>query len=108
MKYTNPLVEVVWHDAATTFGWEHEDEADTSQELMTTIGFLIAKGEHTVIVASSVDNETGKMNNSRIKIPVGMIVTIKELNVTYKKPKQQSSEVVDSREVQELHNVSPS
>lgn len=89
IKYPTPLVEVVWHDAATTFGWEHEDEADTTEELMTTIGFVIAKGEHTIIVASSIDNETGKMNNSRIKIPVGMIKTIKELNVSYKKAKKE-------------------
>lgn len=89
IKYSTPLVEVVWHDAATTFGWEHEDEADTSEELMTTIGFVIAKGEHTVIVASSIDNDTGKMNNSRIKIPIGMIKSIKELNVSYKKQKKE-------------------
>lgn len=89
IKYPAPLVEIVWHDAATTFGWEHEDEADTTEELMITIGFVIAKGEHTIIVASSIDNETGKMNNSRIKIPVGMIKTIKELNVSYKKAKKE-------------------
>lgn len=89
IKYPSPLVEIVWHDAATTFGWEHEDEADTTEELMITIGFVIAKGEHTIIVASSIDNETGKMNNSRIKIPVGMIKTIKELNVSYKKAKKE-------------------
>lgn len=93
IKYPAPLVEVVWHDAATTFGWEHEDEADTTEELMTTIGFIIAKGEHTIIIASSIDNETGKMNNSRIKIPVGMIKTIRELSVVYKKVKEKKVEV---------------
>jgi argonaute-like protein implicated in RNA metabolism and viral defense len=87
IKYHSPLVEVVWHDAATTFGWEHEDEADTREELMITVGFLIAKGEHTVIIASSIDQDTGKMNNSRMKIPIGMIKTIKELTVSYKKQK---------------------
>lgn len=93
IKYPTPLVEIIWHDAATTFGWEHEDEADTTEELMTTIGFVVAKGEHTIIVASSIDNATGKMNNSRIKIPVGMIKTIRELSVVYKKAKEKKVEV---------------
>lgn len=93
IKYPSPLVEIIWHDAATTFGWEHEDEADTSEELMTTIGFVIAKGEHTIIVASSIDNDTGKMNNSRIKIPVGMIKSIKELTVSYKRVKEKKEGV---------------
>lgn len=93
IKYSNPLVEILWHDALTTFGWEHEDEIDTSEELMTTIGFVVAKGDHTIIVASSVDNETGKLSNSRIKIPVGMIKSIKELTVSYKKTKEKKVEV---------------
>jgi hypothetical protein len=93
IKYHAPPVEVVWHDAATTFGWEHEDEADTNEELMVTIGFLVAKGEHTIIIASSLDQETGKMNNSRMKIPLGMIKSIKELSVSYKKqPKKQEEQ----------------
>jgi hypothetical protein len=93
IKLKCPLVLVEWHDACTSFGWENEDEVDTSEELMTTIGFVIAKGEHTIIVASSIDNDTGKMNNSRIKIPVGMIKTIKEVNVSYKKPKKEKEVV---------------
>ena len=88
-KYPLPLCEVVWHDAATTFGWEENEEADTREELVTTIGFIVAKGEHTIIIASTIDKESGNQNNSRIKIPIGMVQTIKELNVTYKKPKKE-------------------
>jgi len=92
-KYPLPLCEVVWHDALTTYGWEDNEEADTNEELMTTIGFIVARGENTIIIASTIDNDGGKMNNSRIKIPVGMIKTIKEVNVSYKKPKKEKEVV---------------
>ncbi len=92
-KYPLPLCEVVWHDALTTFGWEDNEEADTNEELVTTIGFIVARGENTIIVASTIDKEHGNQNNSRIKIPVGMIKTIKEVNVSYKKPKKEKEVV---------------
>lgn len=91
-KYPLPLCEVVWHDAVTTYGWEENDEADTNEELVTTIGFVVARGEHTVIVSSTIDKEHGTQNNSRIKIPTGMIKTIKELSVSYKKVKEKKDE----------------
>lgn len=92
LKYPLPLCEVVWHDAATTFGWEDNEEADTGEELVTTIGFIVAKGEHTVIIASTIDKDSGNQNNSRIKIPIGMVQSIKELNVSYKKKKEEVKE----------------
>lgn len=96
MKYTNPLVEVVWNDAETMHGWETNEECDTDNVPIITVGFLITKGAHNIVIASSIDQANGTQNNSRIKIPIGMIVSIKELNVTHKKPKQQSSEDMDS------------
>jgi hypothetical protein len=48
----------------------------------------VARGENVVVIASSLDQETHAMSNSRIKIPVGMIKTIKELTVSYKKNKE--------------------
>jgi hypothetical protein len=96
VKYTQPIVEVVWNDAETMHGWETNDECDTENVPIITVGFLIAKGSSTIIVASSIDQTNGTQNNSRIKIPIGMIVSIKELNVSHKKSKQQPSEGVDS------------
>jgi len=92
-KYPIPLAEIVWHDAATTYGWELHDDVDTEEELMITIGFIIAKGKSTIVVASSIDKEHHAQSNSRIKIPIAMIQSIKELNVNYKKEKKEVEEV---------------
>ena len=87
MKYDKPLVEIIWMDAETTHGWELDDDVDSEQVPIVTVGFLITKADHVVVIASSIDKATGGQSNSRIKIPIAMIDTIKELNVTYKKIK---------------------
>lgn len=91
MKYSRPVVEVEWYDAVTDFGWEDHTELDTTAEPVTTIGFLLAENEHSVIVASTVDKGRDQ-SNSRIKIPKGMIYSMKFLNVTYKKIKEKVDE----------------
>lgn len=91
-KYQMPVVEVEWYDAVTDFGWEEHTELDTTAEPVTTIGFLIAENEHSVIIASTVDKGRDQ-SNSRIKIPKGMIYSIKYLNVSYKKIKKEVEEV---------------
>ena len=88
-KFGLPLVIVEWHDAATGHGWESVEEVDTKEELMITVGFVVGRGEHTVVIASSIDKEQHGQSNSRIKIPLGMIKSIKELNVSYKKTKKE-------------------
>lgn len=91
MKYSRPVVEVEWYDAVTDFGWEDHTELDATAEPVTTIGFLLAENEHSVIVASTVDKGRDQ-SNSRIKIPKGMIYSMKYLNVTYKKMKEKADE----------------
>ncbi len=88
LKFPVNLVEVVWHDACTDSGWETHDKTNITEELMVTIGFLVARSENVIIIASSLDQESHLMSNSRIKIPVGMIKTIRELSVSYKKEKK--------------------
>ena len=87
-KFGLPLVLVEWHDAATNHGWEAHEAVDTDEELMITVGFVIAKGKNTIVIASSIDKGHHAQSNSRIKIPVGMIASIRELNVSYKKEKK--------------------
>lgn len=94
LKFPLPLVEIVWHDACTDSGWETHDKTNTNEELMVTIGFMVARGENVVVIASSLDQESHLMSNSRIKIPVGMIKSIKELTVSYKKHKEVNKDVV--------------
>lgn len=88
IKYHLPLVECIWNDAETTNGWETNDEADTNQVPIITIGFLVTKGEHVVIIASSIDADNGTQNNARIKIPLAMIQSIRELSVSHKRQKK--------------------
>ncbi|CAB4216877.1 hypothetical protein UFOVP1590_2 [uncultured Caudovirales phage] len=87
MKYDKPLVEIIWNDAETTHGWELDADIDSEQVPIVTVGFLVTKGDHVVVIASSIDQATGGQSNSRIKIPIAMVSSIKELNVTYKKLK---------------------
>ena len=103
MKYDKPLVEIIWNDAETTHGWEMDDEVDVEQVPIVTVGFLITKGDHIVVIASSIDKATGSQSNSRIKIPVAMVSSIKELTATYKKPKKASLELsmLESLELEE-------
>ena len=89
LKFPVPLVEVIWHDASSDSGWETNTTANTSEELIVTIGFLITRGDSVVIISSSLDKETHSMNNSRMKIPIGMIKSVKELQVSYKKVKEE-------------------
>lgn len=86
MAYDKDLVEVVWNDAATTHGWESDSEIDTENDPMITVGFLIRKTPEMLIVASSIDKDTGTMSNGRIKIPIGMVQSYKVIKKT-RKPK---------------------
>lgn len=95
IKFKQPLIVVIWHDAATDHGWEPHEGVDTEDDLMITVGFLVAKGKNNVVVASSIDEASGGMSNSRIKIPVGMIRSIKELNASYKKEKKQQETEIE-------------
>jgi len=109
MKYDKPLVEIIWNDAETTHGWELDADVDAEQVPIVTVGFLVTKGDHVVVIASSIDQATGGQSNSRIKIPIAMVSSIKELNVTYKKikalsPSPQSDEVLEPLTVSEKEN----
>lgn len=82
MKYDHKLVEVFWLDAETSYGWEEIKETDLDPALCVTVGFLISFDKYHIVVASTYAHSSC---NSRIKIPVGMIQTITELNTTRKK-----------------------
>lgn len=79
MKYDYPLVECLWLDAETSFGWEDVADADLSLAEAITVGFLLAKNEHYLSIASTT---SGGTCNSRIKIPIKMIQTLTELKVS--------------------------
>ena len=78
-KYLKALVEIIWLDAETNHGWETDDDVDVEEVPIVTIGFLIKQTEHLIVIASSIDKETGKQSNGRIKIPVAMVQSIKTI-----------------------------
>lgn len=82
MKFDYPLVECVWLDAETSFGWENVEDTDLSLAEAITVGFLLARNEHYLSIASTT---SGGTCNSRIKIPIRMIQTLVELKATRQK-----------------------
>ena len=95
MKFDYPLVECVWLDAETSFGWEEVADTDLSLAVAVTVGFLLARNEHYLSIASTT---SGGTCNSRIKIPIKMIQTLVELKATRMKksllPNPQSEELL--------------
>lgn len=76
-KYPFPLVQIDWKDAQTTHGWETADEVIVEIPQVITVGFLVKEDEHGVVVASTVG--TDRHSNARITIPLGMVVSRKDL-----------------------------
>lgn len=76
-KYPFPLVEVKWRDAQTSHGWDHIDDVELEVPVVTTVGFLVKEDENAIMVASSVGDD--KHTNARMLIPIGMVVSRKEL-----------------------------
>ena len=95
MKYEYPLVEAIWLDAETTFGWEETHETDLSPALAITVGFVVGKNEHYISIASTY---SGNSCNSRIKIPLGMLQTLRILKPVRARqnPEQNLLSVVES------------
>lgn len=77
MKYPFPLVEVEWEDAESSQGWEGVEESNHEAAMVITVGFLIHQTDKILHIASTVD--TAKNTNARLKIPVGMVHTMKTL-----------------------------
>lgn len=75
------FVEVVWNDAASHDGWVQID-ADAEPMQIMTRGWLIKETATYLVLAASLqlDNET-TVGSTQI-IPLGMIVSQRELKIT--------------------------
>ena len=74
----HPLVKCVWNDASSDENeWKEDSELDDGDELVTTVGFLVRKTKNFIWIASSVYEG---YNNSRTKIPKGMIKELTTLS----------------------------
>lgn len=72
LKY--PIVLIEWEDADTDHGWEELEDSDFSPTLASTVGFLIKEDDAAVSIASTY---SGSSTNNRMRIPKGMIKTMK-------------------------------
>lgn len=85
-KYLPPYkyVEVIWDDAASNSeAWVHKDDIALPEQVITR-GWIIKEDERSIAIASSVSNieEFEDTVGNTMTIPVGMIVSRRELRVT--------------------------
>lgn len=84
MAYPYPLVEVVWDDAATESGWQDPALALQDQHV-TTVGFLVKETPKYFLIASTFADAHV---NATIQIPVGMIVSRRDVTLKSKPAKR--------------------
>jgi len=65
------VVEVKWQDAESSSGWFRFDQKEECV-LVSTVGLYVGKTPDSVVLASSLDPETGKFCDKH-KIPKGMV-----------------------------------
>lgn len=73
-------VEVVWNDAASNDGWVELDGDDTPQQIITR-GWLIKEYPTYIVLAASLQIGNANTVGSTQIIPIGMIVSRRELKV---------------------------
>jgi len=74
------LVIVRWHDAEADTGWDERTEKLIEKKaLCDSIGWVIAKNDHTLLLAADYD-ETEKTTNRTLRIPIVCIERVLELD----------------------------
>lgn len=76
MNHPYPLVEIQWDDACSDAGWQEFKKIKFEQQVVTTVGFLIAENKSHIIIGHtySDDDYVGWF-----QIPKGMIISRKTL-----------------------------
>ena len=74
------LVIVRWHDAEADTGWDERDEKVIEKKaLCDSIGWIVAKNDHTLLLAADYD-ETEKTTNRTLRIPIVCIERVLALD----------------------------
>lgn len=47
------LVEITWRDAAGDAGWKESDDLDLGDEIVVTVGFLVAENPNYIAIVHS-------------------------------------------------------
>jgi len=76
MNYQYPLVEVVWDDAASDSGWQEIKKIKFEQQIVVTVGFLMAENKKYIIIGHTY---SGEDYIGWFQIPKGMIISKKML-----------------------------
>lgn len=83
VKFRYPLVEVLWDDPQGTSGWQAPPK-ELKPTPMLSVGFLVKKTDKHIMLAACY--ETGDVDiSSTDTIPVGTIISMKQLKVSYGK-----------------------
>jgi len=79
MVYVNPkLVIIHWHDAEAIIGWdEYDDNLITDKVIVCSVGWLIAKNEHTTLIMADAGKDLSY--NRAMRIPNVCIESIRLL-----------------------------
>lgn len=86
-----PFVEVIWNDAASNSEtWVPIAEISGIEQVITR-GWLVKETEAFLAIAGSVSNENLEVDQvgNTISIPIGMIVSRRELRLSTLKPKKE-------------------
>lgn len=85
-----PFVEIIWDDASSNSeSWTSIKDIAAPEQVMTR-GWLVKETDSYVSVASSVPNEDlhEEIVGNTMTIPVGMIVSRRELSLSTRKVKK--------------------
>lgn len=75
------FIEVVWDDAVSNDGWVSVD-TDATPERVVSRGWLIRREDTYIVLAGAIYESHGNTIGSTQTIPIGMIVSERELKVT--------------------------
>ena len=85
MKY--PLVHIEWDDASDLdFGWKQDEDLKPTEEIITSVGFLVKETENHIVLASCVAADG--FHNGHFQIPKALIKEQKTLRFQLSKPRK--------------------
>lgn len=98
----NKFVEVVWNDAASNDGWV-ELTADTDPQQIITRGWLVKENPNYLVLAASLQIGKADTVGSTQIIPLGMIVSQRELKVTNARNSKPQHKLHPEPDPEEVH-----
>lgn len=93
MKFKYPTYYVIWDDAESDAAWTEEPQQPLKPTLAHTLGFLVRDEPGYILLADTYFLE-GRTISNTTKIPRGMIVEMRQVNVSEKRVKKENIETI--------------